>query len=236
MKGIAMNIFKEGFKFPAHFRTLLQKLKGGKYIRQACSYLNISRKEFYRMVEQAKELSGNFYNEAQSACYIPHLVWYNRVLHDRNTSWVKIAEVINHYRHPKVLEFGCGAGCLTQYLLEKKCDFVSYAYDIPSKTLGFAKWRLKNTHFLDAVSEKDVFDITICLSVLEHIPLDECWKTVRLLEKISKRALIINFVRGQGTGHLQDTQRELSEVEAFLDRCFQKKMKLWAEDLFFYER
>lgn len=233
---MAMHIFKVGSKIFSDPSLLLHKIRREKYINEVCSYLKIDRKKFFDMVKESEKLTGNFYNSEQAICYIPRLVNYNRVQHDRDKSWIQLIKIINGYNFPAVLEYGCGTGCITQYLQEKKCNFSSYAYDTSSKTLDFAKWRLKNTIFLDEISETDLFTVVICMSVLEHLPIEKCWEKARLLEKITKKCLIVNFVTGSGIGHIDETQKFLSEIEKFFDNHFERKANLWSQDLFAYER
>jgi len=241
-----MTILKKDFfrailSYVAMARTLINEIvfrirmntTGSKYVKEVCDYLHIDKKGFLEMTRRACLLDRDFYNDD---CYIPFLVRGNRIWHNRDRTWMEIVQIINRFDNPSVLEFGCGAGCLTQYLFEKDGRFLSYAYDIPSKTLGFAKWRLPNTKFLDGIVETDVFDIVIVLSVLEHLKPDECRKTAELLEKITKKVLIINFVAGSSVGHVKETQEILPQIERFFDARFKKKTTLWAPDLFAYER
>lgn len=211
--------------------------KKHKYAREVCDYLGIDRDTFYTLAQRATELHGSdFYNKKEANGYIAHLVWYNRILHDRDQTWVQLVQLLRKFCWPEVLEYGCGTGCLTQYLQEMGPPFVSFAYDIPSQTLGFAKWRLKDTQFLDRIDGSRAFDIVVCLSVLEHIPLKECWDTLRLLANISRRVLVVNFVTGPRMGHLPETQAEFPKMERYLDERFAVKSMLWAPDLFAYER
>jgi len=211
--------------------------KKRKYVREVCDYLDIERDTFYTLAQKATELHGSdFYNKEEANAYIAHLVWYNRILHDRDHTWARLVPIVRKFSRPEVLEYGCGTGCLTQYLQEMGPPFVSFAYDIPSQTLGFAKWRLKETQFLDCLDGPRSFDIVLCMSVLEHIPLGECWETLRLLEQFSRRVLIVNFVTGPRMGHLSETQAEFPKMERYLDERFTVKSPLWAPDLFAYER
>jgi len=236
MKDTEMNILKAGFRKKIKSFFMKTKVENNKYVKEVCDYLNIGKTEFLDMVKKCEELKGDFYQKSEAIAYICSLVYYNRIQNNRNKSWSQIIKLIKRYSLPSLLEFGCGTACLTHYLKEQGCEFKSYAYDIPSKTLGFAKWRLRDTVFLDEVTEHNRFTIVTCLSVLEHVPLGECGRIVKLLERVTDRCLIINFVKGSGIGHIRDTQQHFDEFESFLNNHFKKKKVLWCPDIFAYER
>lgn len=236
MKDMAIPILKAGFRMSNFFSHLGNKIKGERYLEEVCNYLAVDRSSFFHLVKEAEKLSDDFYDKQNAVSYICYLVYYNRIQNNRDTSWIQISRIVSRYHLPSLLDFGCGAGCLIQYLKEKNNKFISYGYDTSSKTLEFAKRRLEDTIFLDDVNEKASFDIVACISVLEHLPLEACWRTVTLLEKVTRHCLIVNFVTGKGLGHIKDTQEHLKEIENFLDNHFNKKTILWTKDVFAYER
>lgn len=94
-------------------------------------------------------------------------------------------------KNPKILEYGCGTGILSQYLLELRPNLAIEGVDISPKAIGVAKKTLKkykNANFqpadcLHLPFKDNTFDAVVGNSILHHIPLEEALSEIRRVLK-----------------------------------------------------
>ena len=101
-----------------------------------------------------------------------------------------IAQQVNQFHNPLVLEFGCGTGAFSRFVLKKMPSLRLVSCDISPKSIAIAASKYggyTHSNFMTAdltlmPYRTDSFDMVIGNSILHHIPVDECLKeTLRVL-------------------------------------------------------
>jgi len=118
-----------------------------------------------------------------------------------------------------VLDYGCGAATLDEFLLRKGIKDITLC-DLISPTFLFVKFFFKDrAKYEEDVEElKGEYDWIICNSVLEHIP--DPIKTVKMWEKhLTPRGKIIDSMAVDvGGPHLQVSINKYNEVKSLIER------------------
>jgi 2-polyprenyl-3-methyl-5-hydroxy-6-metoxy-1,4-benzoquinol methylase len=120
----------------------------------------------------------------------------------RKNSWYYITKALP--RNGILLEYGCGSGVLTEWVLKRRPDVTCIVADIPSRTLDFVRWKFGSKVTVveiqpGGVPKFDVqFDVIACLDVLEHTPnpVDIADLLSRILKPGGK--LFIDFIGYSG--------------------------------------
>jgi 2-polyprenyl-3-methyl-5-hydroxy-6-metoxy-1,4-benzoquinol methylase len=112
-----------------------------------------------------------------------------------------------HKENLRVLEVGCSAGQVTEYLQEQPCILKIVSYDVDKEFIEIAKLKQKELN-LNKVSqvdhltsdqtlslpyEKNSFDLIIVLAVVEHLPYEGRYKYVDQYYNLLKVDGIIGF-------------------------------------------
>jgi 2-polyprenyl-3-methyl-5-hydroxy-6-metoxy-1,4-benzoquinol methylase len=118
--------------------------------------------------------------------FAKRLVWYVLGAPDmhtrvRNTHVCNLVERLGLSRGARILDVGCGRGVSLFYLAHKHPDWQLTGLELDDDMIGScqraaATDQWSNLSFVKAditeLSENDVYDLTICIDVLEHIPDD----------------------------------------------------------------
>ena len=132
--------------------------------------------------------------------------------------------LVDHFRRPSILEYGCGSAVLTEYLIEKFPTALYTVADIPSVTLDFVKWKKRIYNFpyhiltisLKGIPLSDTYNLIICQDVLEHThnPLDIVTSFVEHLSP--QGVLLVDFIDSPGGENLMEATKQREAVKNFL--------------------
>jgi SAM-dependent methyltransferase len=139
----------------------------------------------------------------------------------------KLAERIRGMRPRLVLDYGCGIGVSSMALARR--GIKSFAYDVPSRTLEFCKYRVEHLGLADLITVTDnkrklkyeKFDIVLCLDVIEHMPTPH--DAIDLAEELTTYAPVVlyNLSLGNESGmapmHLPYDRNIEAEIKGILD-------------------
>lgn len=132
-----------------------------------------------------------------------------------------------------ILEFGCGIAPITTGLV-KYCKYKNLNFtlaDIKQINFLYARWRFeknKNVKFLtinpakkDSLTQNELYDVIVCLTVFEHLPYPT--QTVyNFLDHLKRGGILIFDYIKQEVGGLDTKagQRERDEVLKFIEKNF----------------
>jgi 2-polyprenyl-3-methyl-5-hydroxy-6-metoxy-1,4-benzoquinol methylase len=133
---------------------------------------------------------------------------------------------LDHINNPSILEYGCGAAILTEWLIARFPDFEYTVADIPSTTLEFVKWKKTkfDYHYLiltigpgkDGIPLYKDHDLIICQDVLEHTPNPLEIVTAFVDHLSPGGVLIVDFVNAPGGENLEIAVQQREAVKNFL--------------------
>jgi cytidyltransferase-like protein len=108
----------------------------------------------------------------------------------------KILDKFNIKENEKILEMGCGAGLLSQYLSKYNYIGVDKSMSLVSKHINILHRIALCYDSCDKIFKENFFDYTICNSMLEYLDdyekLDE---TINELERVTKKGIYIGSIR-----------------------------------------
>jgi SAM-dependent methyltransferase len=139
----------------------------------------------------------------------------------------KLAERVRAMKPRLVLDYGCGIGVNSLALARR--GIKSFAFDVPSKTLEFCKYRVERLGLADFITVTDnkrklkyeKFDVVLCLDVIEHMPTPQA--AIELAKELTTYApaVIYNLSLGNDSGmapmHLLYDKNLESEIKGILD-------------------
>lgn len=134
--------------------------------------------------------------------------------------------LVDHFKNPSILEYGCGSAALTEWLIKKFPECKYTVADIPSSTLDFVSWK-KNKYKLnydileigkgaEGIPLKEKYNLIICQDVLEHTPNPlEIIKS--FYEHMSENGiLLIDFIDSTAGENLLQSNMQRDAVKKFL--------------------
>lgn len=137
--------------------------------------------------------------------------------------------LVDHLPCPSILEYGCGAAALTEWLVERfpRCRY-SVA-DIPSRTLEFVQWKKASYRYpyviltvgpgKDGIPLREVYDLIICQEVLSVTP-NPLEIVQAFVEHLSPGGvLVLDFMNAPGGENLQAAVEQREAVKAFLTQA-----------------
>ena len=194
-------------------------------IRTWTSVWNAKEKKITEQIKSA-------YNETDIWCY--RNVYHNYHTQTKRFEFTAsmIRKYCNQFKHRavKLLDYGCGTGCLEKHLLDISNLHITLA-DIPSQTFEFAKWRFRNERqfsFIEIDNQdclREVYDIMICYDVLEHIP--EPMPVIQhLTEHLERGGLLFLFFctslpKGRPSGHLRESIEQYPQVMSYVHENYE---------------
>lgn len=98
-----------------------------------------------------------------------------------------------------LLEFGCGVAPVSAWLARHRADVRLRLYDIPSRTLEFARWRLPQAVVVGTLLP-NWYDAIVCWEVLEHVPYPVDTMRALVNALAPGGVLFVDFVAGGGDG------------------------------------
>ncbi len=139
--------------------------------------------------------------------------------------YLKLVEAVPS---PSILEYGCGAASLTEWLMTWHPQALFTIADIPSRTLDFVKWKKAHlsrpyqvvtlpTHS-DEIPLSGFFDLIICQDVLEHTPNPLHIVTTFHQHLAPGGVLLLDFLDAVGGPNLAQAGRERTAVKEYLAR------------------
>jgi len=149
----------------------------------------------------------------------------------RGQYWAALTYVLEHYppsRFSRVLDFGAGVG--TDALFLASHGYNVTLVDVPGVTFDFARHRFKRhglqAHFKESLGPvpvvDDVFDISICFDVLEHLP-DPSEAIGRIIAATRPDGAIVQQAsfgyRDEHPCHLHDATHEYSGLRWHIRLC-----------------
>ena len=154
----------------------------------------------------------------------------------KNNCFPEIAKIIPKNRKDiHFCEYGSGIGPVTRWLTDRFPDVKFTLVDLPTHTMGFAKWRFKknkNVEFLtvplNGFPLKKQYDFINCFAVLEHVT--KPFETVKHLIKHLKigGTLFIDYQYGKGKDeNLPQSAAQRDKTIDFLNNNLQI---VWALD------
>lgn len=112
-------------------------------------------------------------------------------------------------KNTNILDYGCAVGLLVEAL--GKIGYKNaYGYDISEWALDVA--REKNLKIVDGIPNKDDYDVTFCLDVLEHMNDADI---INFLENFSSNVLVLRIpvsTDGGETFHLSISRRDPTHI------------------------
>ena len=112
-------------------------------------------------------------------------------------------------KNTNILDYGCAVGLLVE-ALDKIGYKNAYGYDISEWALGIAKE--KNLKIVNGIPNKDDYDVTFCLDVLEHMNDVDI---INFLENFSSNVLVLRIpvsTDGGKTFHLSISRRDPTHI------------------------
>lgn len=208
------------FKHLAEFTGLSKQM----VLRKIAEGVLPLTEEWFDKNPQTDEEKKKFYSETDG--YLWDLTnWHTHSpqrIHDE-----KLAERIRTMKPNVVLDFGCGIG-ITSIALARR-GIKSVAYDLPSRTLEFCKYRVEKLGLADLITvtdnkkrlKYDKFDIVTCLDVIEHMSTPEA--AIGLAKELTTYTplVIYNLSLGNESGmapmHLPLDKNLEAEIKGILD-------------------
>ncbi|MFH0969674.1 MAG: class I SAM-dependent methyltransferase [Patescibacteria group bacterium] len=138
--------------------------------------------------------------------------------------------LVDHFKKPSILEYGCGSAALTEWFTEKFPECKYTVADIPSATLDFIRWKKKNYGYNYEILEigkgkegiplKEKYDFIICQDVLEHTP-----NPLEIVESFCSHMsengiLIIDFMDRAEGENLYESMKQRETVKKYLKNNF----------------
>jgi SAM-dependent methyltransferase len=106
----------------------------------------------------------------------------------RRVAWLGRCLAERHYQPASVLDFGCGTGTATPYLLELLGAERVVGVDVSAGSLGVARrdHSSDRIHFLTSqdLDSAARFDLVYCNGVFHHVPLDERGEVVAYILRV----------------------------------------------------
>ncbi len=159
---------------------------------------HITEEEFMKLKinnKNIKELR-DFYSKTEN--YIFELMEYHST-EAKHKMRRRCIEILKNYNIKNVLDYGCGVG---QDSIEAAIEGIhSVAFDIPGKTLDFARWRIKERNLnIDVVEIKsdepliDSYKAIMCFEVV-NVTVDPVKTVKHLYEHLDKNGILLITAR-----------------------------------------
>lgn len=139
----------------------------------------------------------------ESTDNLKQLNGYELTNFDANSSWKKIKNLFNIQDSDTILEVGCGAGYISQYIknqytgIDKSNTLLKKHFDLlgPGKTL--INGEASNIPF-----QTNSFDYVICIAVLHYMPdIEYVRKSISEMVRVSKKGVFIGNIRKKTYDH-----------------------------------
>jgi SAM-dependent methyltransferase len=214
-----------GFDCSIFYKTIEYYLKN-KNKKISCSEalkkaLNkeVHKKAWFAKKRETTEEVMDFYKEVDVYPFRqPYLKRFNEF------RWYR--HLVNHFKNPSILEYGCGSAVLTEWLSEKFPECQYSVADIPSTTLDFIKWKKKFYKYdyeileigagKEGIPLKKNYDLIICQDVLEHTP-NPLEIVQSFCEHLNKDGiLLIDFIDWVEGENLFESQKQREDVKKYL--------------------
>ena len=122
----------------------------------------------------------------------------DKLIHHMNyETYVAVAKEITRVGG-KVLDVGCGVGCMYDYLKGVGVEYTGI--DISKRSLSAFKEHhpeadMRCASCFDIPFSDDFFEIAFCIMFLEHLHPEEYPKAIREMARVSKRRVIVGWMR-----------------------------------------
>ena len=108
-------------------------------------------------------------------------------------NFLKISSIKNN---EKILEMGCGAGFLAQYLTSYNYTGVDLSRNLVNKHINILNNIVLNFSSVDIIFKDKYFDYSLCNSMLEYLDnFDDLDLTIYNLERVTRKGLFIGNIR-----------------------------------------
>lgn len=134
--------------------------------------------------------------------------------------------LVDHFKNPSILEYGCGSAVLTEWLMDNFPECRYSVADIPSATLDFIRWKKDYYRYKYSILEigkgkegiplKEKYDLIICQDVLEHTP-----NPLEIIESFCEHLnkdgiLVVDFIDWIDGENLPEAQKQRGAVKKYL--------------------
>lgn len=134
--------------------------------------------------------------------------------------------LVDHVPHPSILEYGCGAAALTEWLVGRFPECRYSVADIPSTTLDFVRWKQAAYHYpytiltigpgREGIPLHEAYDLIICQEVLSVTP-NPLEIVGAFVEHLSPGGVLVtDFMNAPGGENLPAAVEQREAVKAFL--------------------
>lgn len=143
----------------------------------------------------------------------------------------ELIEILNIKEDSKILEIGCGAGAISQFLYT---NFNKYDYtgiDFSEKLIKYHSNKFPNHKLINCEANKipldsKSFDIVFCWSVFQYFPsLNYANEVIKEMERLSKNIIFIGDLRTQDTEKLYYEVYSTYPIEFFIYNGWKSKDK-----------